>query len=119
MYPLFKWHTLKGSGTRRIIMVSTTTPHRQRAEGGRADPAHTGRSAQTTHEERKKTMIEVRNRKLEQFYYAHGVDFMDCRKDLEEGLTVWIYEDNEENRRILDEWKLAIRRREAKRNNLT
>ena len=64
-------------------------------------------------------MIEVRNRRLEQFYFAHGVDFMDCRKDQEEGLTVWIYEDNEENRRILDEWKLAIRRREAKRNNLT
>lgn len=56
-------------------------------------------------------MIEVKNRKLEQFYYAHGVDFTSCRKDQEDGLTVWEYEDNEENRRILEEFRLAIKRR--------
>ena len=60
-------------------------------------------------------MIEVKNRRLEQFYFTHGVDFVSCRKDPEDGLTVWVYEDNEENRHILEEFKTAIRRREAKR----
>lgn len=60
-------------------------------------------------------MIEVKNRKLEQFYFLHGVDFTNCRKDYEDGLTVWEYEDNEENRRILEEFRTAIRRREAQR----
>ena len=61
-------------------------------------------------------MIEVKNRKLEQFYYAHGVDYVSWEKDISDGLTVWKYEDNEENRRILEEFREAIRRREAKRN---
>lgn len=61
-------------------------------------------------------MIEVRNRRAEQFFYLHGVDHVSFYKDPEDGLTVWQYEDNEENRRILDEWKLAIKRREEKRN---
>ena len=60
-------------------------------------------------------MIRVKNRRLEQFYFAHGVDHINTYKDLDEGLTVWEYEDNEENRRILDEWRLAIRRREAQK----
>ena len=60
-------------------------------------------------------MIEVRNRKLEQFYFVHGVDFVTCRKDPFDDLTVWEYEDNEENRRILEEFRIAIKRREAQR----
>lgn len=64
-------------------------------------------------------MIEVRNRKLEQFYFLHGVDFIQCEKDPMDGMTVWTYEDNEENRRILEEFRIAIRRREAKRNSVT
>ena len=56
-------------------------------------------------------MIEVRNRKAEQFYYMHGVDYISFYKDPDEGLTVWQYEDNEENRRILEEFKLAVKRR--------
>ena len=60
-------------------------------------------------------MISTRNRRLEQFYFAHGVDHINSYKDLDEGLTVWEYEDNEENRRILEEFKLAIRRREEQR----
>ena len=59
-------------------------------------------------------MIETRNRKLEQFYFLHGVDYVRWRKD-DEGLTVWEYEDNEENRRIHEEFRLAIKRREAQR----
>ncbi len=60
-------------------------------------------------------MIKAMNRKLEQFYYAHGVDYVNMYKDLDEGLTVWEYEDNEENRRILEEFRTAIKRREAQR----
>lgn len=59
-------------------------------------------------------MIEVRNRKLEQFLFLHGIDFIRCEKDPLDGMTVWTYEDNEENRRILEEFRLAIKRREAK-----
>lgn len=60
-------------------------------------------------------MIEVRNRKLEQFLFLHGIDFIGCEKDPLDGMTVWTYEDNEENRRILEEFRLAIKRREAQR----
>ena len=60
-------------------------------------------------------MIITRNRKLEQFYYAHGVDYVNTYKDPDEGLTVWEYEENEENRRIQEEFKLAIRRREERK----
>ena len=60
-------------------------------------------------------MIKVKNRKLEQFYYAHGVDHVNTYRDPEECLTIWEYEDNEENRRILEEFRTAIKRREAQR----
>lgn len=78
--------------------------------------AHTQRAeARIIYTERRRIMIEVKNRKLEQFYYAHGIDFISCRKDPEDALTVWEYEDNEENRRILEEFRTAIRRREAQK----
>jgi len=50
--------------------------------------------------------IEVRNRKIEQFLYAHGHDFISQEKD-PEGLTVWKYPDNKEIRRIIDEYLQA------------
>lgn len=57
--------------------------------------------------------IEIRNRKIEMFLYAHGVDWISQEKDTE-GLTVWKYADNKENRRIIDEYlqALAIRSRQ-------
>ena len=58
--------------------------------------------------------IEVRNRKIEQFLYLHGVDFISQDKDLE-GLTVWRYEDNKENRRIIDEYLQALEIRQRQR----
>lgn len=54
-------------------------------------------------------VITTKSRKLEQFFYAHGVTFLSCHKD-DEGMTVWTYEDNEENRRIVDEFKLGLAR---------
>ena len=53
--------------------------------------------------------ITTKSRKLEQFFYAHGVTFLSCSKD-DEGMTVWTYEDNEENRRIVEEFKLGLAR---------
>lgn len=58
--------------------------------------------------------LEVRNRKLEQFFYAHGIDYADFYKD-PEGLTVWKYPDTKENQRIVEEFIEAQRIREAQR----
>ena len=60
------------------------------------------------------TTITVKSRKLEQFLYAHGVDFLSCSKD-EEGMTVWHYQRNAENIRIIEEFKLGIARRAEKK----
>ena len=57
--------------------------------------------------------ITTKNRKLEQFFYAHGVDFTTCSKD-EDGMTVWAYEDTTENRRIVEEFRTAQSRRTKK-----
>lgn len=55
------------------------------------------------------TTITTRSRKLEQFFYAHGVCFLSCDKD-EDGMTVWTYENTEENRRISEEFRRGIAR---------
>jgi len=60
------------------------------------------------------TTITTRNRKLEQFYYAHGVDFISCSKD-EDGMTTWVYPRTPETEKILDEWKVAQCRRMEKK----
>ena len=54
-------------------------------------------------------IITTKSRRLEQFFYAHGIIFLSCSKD-DEGMTVWTYENNEENRRIVDEFKLGLAR---------
>ena len=53
--------------------------------------------------------ITTKSRRLEQFFYAHGVQFLSCTKD-DDGMTEWQYEDNEENRRILSEFRLGLAR---------
>ena len=58
-------------------------------------------------------VIITRNRKLEQFFFLHGVDYIAVGKD-EEGLTVWHYERTEENVTILREFRLAQERRAKK-----
>ena len=60
-------------------------------------------------------MITTKNRRLEQFYFMHGIDYASFYKDMDDGLTVWEYDDNDENRRILEEFRTAIRRREAQK----
>ena len=64
-------------------------------------------------------MIEVKSRRLEQFFFVHAVDFISWRKDPADGMTIWEYEDNEENRRILSEFQEAVRRREAQKKERT
>lgn len=59
-------------------------------------------------------VLEVRSRKLEQFIFAHGIDFLTCRKDPDDGMTVWTYEVTEELLRIQDEFRLALKRRQKK-----
>lgn len=57
--------------------------------------------------------ITTRSRKLEQFFFAHGIDFIRCEKD-EEAITVWTYERTPETERILAEFNVARSRREKK-----
>lgn len=57
--------------------------------------------------------ITTKNRKLEQFFYLHGVDFTSCGKD-EDGMTVWFYERTPENERIAEEFRDALSRRNKK-----
>ena len=57
--------------------------------------------------------ITTMNRKLEQFFYAHGVDYTTCSRN-EDGMTVWTYERTPENERIYAEFRLATERRTKK-----
>lgn len=57
--------------------------------------------------------IATRNRKLEQFFFLHGVDYISVCKD-DDGLTVWHYERTEENVTIMNEFRLAQQRRAKK-----
>lgn len=60
------------------------------------------------------TTINIRNRRLEQFLYAHGIDFISCNKD-DEDMTIWTYENTEEVKRIMKEFTLANERRNARK----
>lgn len=57
--------------------------------------------------------ITTRSRKLEQFFFMHGIDFIRCEKD-DECMTVWVYERTPETEHILAEFRLAQSRREKK-----
>lgn len=57
--------------------------------------------------------ITTRNRKLEQFLYLHGIDYVRCLKD-EDGMTVWEYERTQEILYIVNEFKVAQERRAKK-----
>ncbi len=65
---------------------------------------------------RNKYYIEIRNRKAEQFMYAHAVDYTIMTKD-PDGITVWLYDDTEENRRIVEEFISAQEKRQRMRKH--
>ena len=57
--------------------------------------------------------ITTKSRRLEQFFYLHGVDFESMTKD-DEGMTVWQYPATPENLHIVSEFKTALARRAKK-----
>ena len=59
--------------------------------------------------------IRVKSRKLEQFFYLHGIGFISCEKDPEDGMTVWTYEKTDEAVRVMEEFKDVMRRRLARK----
>ena len=59
------------------------------------------------------TTITTKARRLEQFFFAHGIDYISVDKD-EEGMTIWTYPRNEETVRIVEEFKLGVARRAMK-----
>ncbi len=53
--------------------------------------------------------ITTRNRKLEQFLYLHGIQYIIVRKD-EDGMTVWEYQHTKEVADIVEEFHLVQKR---------
>lgn len=58
-------------------------------------------------------VITTRNRKLEQFLFLHGIDYIMVFKD-EDGMTVWKYENTQETTYIVNEFRIAQQRRQKK-----
>lgn len=58
------------------------------------------------------TVFTTKSRKLEQFLYAHAIDFISSGKDLDDGMTYWSYTETDEVLRIVAEYREALRRRE-------
>lgn len=55
----------------------------------------------------------TRNRKLEQFLYLHGIDYVSWDKD-DDGMTVWTYKRTPEVEHIAEEFRIAAQRRELR-----
>lgn len=53
--------------------------------------------------------ITTRNRKLEQFLYLHGIQYIIVRKD-EDGMTVWEYQHTQEVAEIVEEFHMVQKR---------
>lgn len=62
------------------------------------------------------TIFETRNRKLEQFLFAHDIQHVGFRKDAD-GMTVWRYNNTPEAIRVVDEFREIQARRQAKKVN--
>ena len=57
--------------------------------------------------------FETSSRKLENFLYAHDIEAARYYKDID-GLTVWVYPDNEEVRECVDEYRRIVAKRQAR-----
>ena len=53
------------------------------------------------------TSFETRNRKLEQFFFMHDIQFDSWYRD-RDGLTVWKYTLDAEGLQVLEEWRRII-----------
>ena len=58
--------------------------------------------------------FETSNRRLEQFFFAHDVRFISFYRG-RDGLTVWVYELDEEEQRVLEEYRALQARRIRRR----
>ena len=58
-------------------------------------------------------IFETSSRKLENFLYAHDIEAARFYKDID-GLTVWVYPDNEEVRECVDEYRRIVAKRQAR-----
>lgn len=57
-------------------------------------------------------MYQTTNRKLEQFLFYHDIFFVETYR-AEDGMTVWVYDDNDYLQHVICEWKEVIRRRQS------
>ena len=57
---------------------------------------------------------QVRNRDFERFLYAHEIDFLSSHYD-PDGTCVWVYEDNDYFRHVLQEWMIVLDRKALRR----
>lgn len=61
------------------------------------------------------TYFTTTNRRLEQFLFVHDIRHERWYKD-PDGLTVWVYPQNEEVSHVVNEFRAIIARREASRH---
>lgn len=54
---------------------------------------------------------EVRNREFERFLFAHAVYFISSHRD-PDGTFVWVYEEDDYFRHLLQEWLVVLDRKE-------
>lgn len=55
--------------------------------------------------------FETNSRKLEQFLYLHDIPHTSWHKD-EDNMTVWVYPNTEEVRRVVGEYREIVQRRQ-------
>lgn len=62
----------------------------------------------------KNVKFETSNRRLEQFFFAHDVRFIGSYRG-RDGMTVWVYNLDDEGRRVLEEYRALQARRIRRR----
>lgn len=63
-----------------------------------------------------KIPFETTSRKLEQFFFAHDIRHLSFYKN-KDGMTVWTYLLDEEGKRVLEEWRRIVARRNQRRED--
>ena len=58
-------------------------------------------------------MFETTSRKLEQFLYVHDIFHQGWHKDID-GMTVWEYQETDELKRVVEEYRMIQARRSAR-----
>lgn len=58
-------------------------------------------------------MFETTSRKLEQFLFIHDIFHQGWHKDID-GMTVWEYQETDELKRVVEEYRMIQARRSAR-----